>query len=386
MVGPPEAGGTFGVALDGLHPNAAFGTLGTGAKRPRSRGLPAASSSMPEMSMRVAAVVVSGLLTACGSGSGASPSDEAPDAASDAADARVDSSDGDSDAAVGDAEDVGSDDVADGDDDVVPSDAGVTDTAVDVPDTDGGDLDAGAGDVADRDAADVADAADTLGDSEVDAGDVGADTTELAPAVDIEGNVYPVVRIGDQVWMAENLRVTSFNDGTPITQWTFGESWFAGGATPQYQWANTEDLNNLHDEDLPHDYYGALYNEAALASGRLAPEGWRIPTPDDFAALEAFLISDGQEGNVVTALKATESWVPLFGNGTDLYGFRALANGYVAGGGTATGTQVIATFATDRVDLVELTRTVVNLHDTESLQMEANRIELGAGVRCIRDE
>lgn len=345
--------------------------------------------------MRIAAVVMSGLLAACGSGSGASPSDEAPDAASDAADARVDTSDVDSDAAISDAEDVGSDDFADGDDDVAQSDAGVTDTAVDVPDTDGGDLDAGAGDVADRDAAgdvveqdaaDVADAGDTLGDSEVDAGDVGADTTELAPAVDVEGNVYPVIRIGDQVWMAENLRVTSFNDGTPITQWTFGESWFAGGSTPRFQWANTDDLNNLHADELPQEYYGALYNEAALASGRLAPEGWRIPAPEDFDALEAFLISDGHEGNVVTALKATESWVPLFGNGTDLYGFRALANGYVAGGGTATGTQVIATFATDRVDLVELTRTVVNLHDTESLQMAANRIELGAGVRCIRDE
>ena len=141
---------------------------------------------------------------------------------------------------------------------------------------------------------------------------------ELVTVTDIDGNVYNTITLGNQTWMLENLKVTTFNDGTPIAQWAFGESW--GSLNDQqalYQWANTNDLNDVVDFELPFDYYGAMYNHFAIESGKLAPEGWRIPTVEDFEALESYLVFTGYAGNIATALKSDSGWSEFSGAGTD---------------------------------------------------------------------
>jgi uncharacterized protein (TIGR02145 family) len=228
--------------------------------------------------------------------------------------------------------------------------------------------------------------ADVVADVAPDTPPEDADVVEALTVTDVEGNVYPAVQIGDQVWMAENLRVTQFNDGTPIPLWEFGDTWFSGmNPGPVYQYADTADLNNLYDEELPEGFHGAVYNDVVLRSGRLAPEDWRLPTPADFEELEGFLVSDGQAGNVATALKATVSWNEFYGNGDDLYGFRGLAAGYSAAGGTATGAGTIANWATTEVNEAIFERTMATLFDGEELLFSGNRIELGATVRLIRE-
>lgn len=200
---------------------------------------------------------------------------------------------------------------------------------------------------------------------------------------DIDGNVYHTVIIGDQTWMVENLKTTKCNDGTPIDEYTSGNNWNAPGV--RYQWADTDDLNNLYPEPLPEDFYGAMYNEAALSSGKLAPIGWRIPSEQDFIELEDFIASDGQLDMEAIALKATNGWVPSIGNGTDLYDFNALPNGYVTSTGTATGAQAIASWATTEVDTVNNTRRIANIFDQDTILYFDNSTLLGAGVRCIKE-
>ncbi len=56
---------------------------------------------------------------------------------------------------------------------------------------------------------------------------------------DVDGNYYNIVTIGTQVWMAENLKTTKFNDNTIITNVTDNIEWEAL-ATPGYCWYNNE--------------------------------------------------------------------------------------------------------------------------------------------------
>ena len=98
---------------------------------------------------------------------------------------------------------------------------------------------------------------------------------------DIEGNVYNVVTIGTQVWMAENLKTTRFNDNSSIPQVTVTADWIVL-TTPAYCWM-------LNDEVTYKDLYGALYNWFAVNSGKLCPTGWHVPSDAEFMTLEEAL-------------------------------------------------------------------------------------------------
>jgi len=210
-------------------------------------------------------------------------------------------------------------------------------------------------------------------------------TFNFIEAVDVDGNHYATITIGTQTWMLENLKTTTYNDGEAIPEWTFGEDWYNGSnPVAHYQWANTDDLNNLYEEELPFDFYGAIYNEVSLASGKLAPIGWRIPSEQDFIELENYISNDGYSGDEATVLKSPYGWAPSANNGTDIYGFNGLPNGYVAAGGTATGSQVICSWATSD-NPTEQTRRIANLFDEPTILYFDNGIQLGAGLRCIKE-
>ncbi|MFK8059925.1 MAG: fibrobacter succinogenes major paralogous domain-containing protein [Polaribacter sp.] len=213
---------------------------------------------------------------------------------------------------------------------------------------------------------------------------------------DADGNVYNTIKMGNQIWMLENLKTTKYNDGTPITFYDFGihaNNWGATGSNFNsvgfYKWADTSDLSDVIDEELPFDYYGAMYNHFAIESGKLAPEGWRIPTKEDFEELENFVASQGFAGNEATALKTVSGWLPSTGGGTNDFGFNALPNGYVNTGGTSTLGNGVCTWATS--DVIEQgtvissnRRVFVRLSDGASIVYEESSIKLGAGIRCIK--
>lgn len=98
---------------------------------------------------------------------------------------------------------------------------------------------------------------------------------------DIDGNVYPVVRIGNQCWMAENLKTTRYRNGASIPNVTDQTDW---GQLNSGAWANYG--NNFNNDVI----YGKLYNWYAVLDVRgLCPQGWHVATDDEWKTLEAAL-------------------------------------------------------------------------------------------------
>lgn len=207
--------------------------------------------------------------------------------------------------------------------------------------------------------------------------------------IDADGNEYNTIRMGDQIWMLENLKTTTYNDGTPIIEYD-GDSWSSfNDQIAYYQWASTTDLNNVLDEEVPIDYYGAMYNHWAIASGKLAPEGWRIPTQADFEALENYIASQGYTGNEANALKTETGWTEGSGVGTNNFGFNGLPNGYVNAVGGPIPPGIICTWAT--ADVIEQgasigshRRILVQLFNQPTILYSENALQIGAGIRCIK--
>jgi uncharacterized protein (TIGR02145 family) len=118
--------------------------------------------------------------------------------------------------------------------------------------------------------------------------------------IDKDNNIYPVVEIGSQFWMAENLKTTRFNDGSlisypgnDITNWNSNIS----GA---YAWYD----NN------PGKYknkYGALYNWYAVNSINLCPSGWHVPTSDEWKILSDNLGGAGVAGGKIKEAENAET-------------------------------------------------------------------------------
>jgi uncharacterized protein (TIGR02145 family) len=102
-------------------------------------------------------------------------------------------------------------------------------------------------------------------------------TVAPASVADIDGNVYPVVSIGTQIWMAENLRTTRFRSGASIPEGLSAGEWTAA-FTPASALYNNDAANEA--------LYGRLYNWFAVSdSSGLCPDGWRIPTELDWTVL-----------------------------------------------------------------------------------------------------
>jgi uncharacterized protein (TIGR02145 family) len=98
--------------------------------------------------------------------------------------------------------------------------------------------------------------------------------------IDIDGNEYITVVIGEQEWMVENLKTTRYNNGDEIPNVTNGSEWL--GLTPAYSWYD-------NDEDAYKNAYGALYNWYAVYPGYLCPIGWRLPTDSEWSDLFKYL-------------------------------------------------------------------------------------------------
>jgi uncharacterized protein (TIGR02145 family) len=100
--------------------------------------------------------------------------------------------------------------------------------------------------------------------------------TPAGTVTDIDGNTYNVIKIGTQIWMAENLKTTKYRNGDPIPNITDLTEWgqlTTGGFCTYKNTINTDTINT----------FGRLYNWYAVSDSRgLCPTGWHIPSSTEW--------------------------------------------------------------------------------------------------------
>lgn len=153
-------------------------------------------------------------------------------------------------------------------------------------------------------------------------------TFNFALCTDIDGNNYATVQIGTgktviQTWMAENLKVTHYSDGSPIPYITDPATWYSL-TTGAYTW-----YTNDTSYKVP---YGALYNWYAVDDSRNpCPAGWHVPTDVEFTILVDFLggdsIAGGKLKSVGNLAEGTGLWTYPNTGATNESGFSALPAG-----------------------------------------------------------
>ncbi len=136
---------------------------------------------------------------------------------------------------------------------------------------------------------------------------------------DIDGNVYKMITIGEQTWMAENLRTTKYRNGDPIENITEGSIW-SSTVKGAYCFYNNDETANKTE-------YGALYNSYAVEDSRnIAPEGWHIPTDAEWDILINYLGGDEKAGGKMKE-SGTLHWLSPNNYGSNSSGFTALPGG-----------------------------------------------------------
>nr|MBN2277004.1 hypothetical protein [candidate division Zixibacteria bacterium] len=136
---------------------------------------------------------------------------------------------------------------------------------------------------------------------------------------DIDGNIYKTIKIGDQWWMAENLKVTHYRDNSPIPNVTDLHIWenLVTGAYCEYD-------NDPENGEI----YGSLYNWYAVADIReIAPEGWHVSTASEWNVLRDYLGGSQVAGGKLKDT-GTAYWCEPNEGATNESGFTGLPGGF----------------------------------------------------------
>jgi len=191
---------------------------------------------------------------------------------------------------------------------------------------------------------------------------------------DIDGNVYHSIVIGTQVWMAENLQTTTYNDGTKIPLVTEQSAWYHHHA-PGFCWYN-------NDESANRNIYGALYNWYALDTGKLCPTGWHVPSDDEWAILTDYLGGEAVAGGKMKEAGLSH-WLSPNTGATNSSGFTALPAGFRGKTGFIPGSNALFWSSTALQDETAWTRYLQA--DTIIAGRKNGSKYHGFSIRCLKD-
>ena len=200
----------------------------------------------------------------------------------------------------------------------------------------------------------------------------GSTVQDTSLVTDMDGNTYKTIRIGQQIWMAEDLKTSKYNDGTAIPLVTNNTEW-AELTTPGYCWYN-------NDAATYKATYGALYNWYTVNTGKLCPTGWHVPTDAEWAILITYLGGESVAGDKLRETGTTGA--------TNESGFTALPSGYRYDNGTFyyIGDELGAWWSATKLDASELLRGAwYHFLINSDPNLQFYNLVAGLNARCLRD-
>jgi len=211
-------------------------------------------------------------------------------------------------------------------------------------------------------------------------------TPEVGQPKDIDGNVYTIVTIGSQVWMAENLKTTRYRNGDSIPNVRSATAWnsLTTGAYCNY---NNDTTNSRK--------YGRLYNFYAVSDSRkIAPVGWHVASDGEWNTLKTYVLANlGNSGSYAKAIAAKTDWgsstqPAAIGNDLTLnnsIGFTALPAGFRWNNGTYAYIGVVGYWwSSTESGAGSAFLRMLNVDSINELKASDLKT-LGFSVRCVRD-
>ncbi|MBN2892155.1 MAG: fibrobacter succinogenes major paralogous domain-containing protein [Bacteroidales bacterium] len=194
---------------------------------------------------------------------------------------------------------------------------------------------------------------------------------------DIEGNHYETVRIGDQIWMAENLKTTKFNNGDDITVVSIWSDWI-NTTSPAMCW--------FYDNPATYkETYGGLYNFYAVNPGNLCPDGWHVPSETEWQTLIDYVGGVNIAGGELKE-KGYTFWANPNTGANNTYGFNARGCG---NRNHTTGDfdfdQEQANFWTSTNVTGQIAKDVEMYYNSANAEINNGSMKQGTSVRCVKD-
>lgn len=193
---------------------------------------------------------------------------------------------------------------------------------------------------------------------------------------DIDGNTYRIIKIGEQWWMAENLRVTHYRNDDSIPHLSKKESWWSARSPGYCSYNNDESLAKT---------YGYLYNWYAVNDARgLAPKGWHVPTFSEWEKLINYLGGLEIAGGKMKE-KGLDHWFKPNKGASNESGFSALPGGYRYYNGNFVNAGYYASFwSSEKAQYFRAWEQELQ-YDNSYANLGWDEMRDGFSVRCVRD-
>lgn len=211
-------------------------------------------------------------------------------------------------------------------------------------------------------------------------------------AMDIDGNAYYSVSIGDQTWLSENLKTSRFSNGDLIETGKLSDSDMTDKVNPIYQWP-------AYDNSKNGPQYGRYYTGYVASDSRnVCPAGWHVPTVNEWDILIQYLADNGYgfEGSgddIAKALASTSGWTEWGEAGTigsnsasnNSSGFTALAAGFRYSDGAWCCESTHTKFWSSNPETEVLSQAIGLGFNVDVVSKQDLSKLFGFSIRCVKD-